>query len=531
MKISLQKFIFNIAIPAITFFPGQQVKAQLIYQKTIGGTGTDYAYDMHKAVVGSGYYFGGVSSSFPLAGSVASYVVRTNDNGDTLWTASFIGTGGNCEQQYVNDLCPLADGGVVAVGGKGVCGDTMVGGNMVRLDANGNVLWSKYSSKYADPYPVIQSNDGNIIVGGYETNGGFLSANVKDAFLMKLDLTSGDTLWSKRYGGANGDDWFYHILQTSDGGYLSAGFTTSFGQGNRDIYLVKTDATGNLQWSKVYGTSSYESAFEHSLEATSDGGFIIAGEGDNGAQSSHGVFLMKIDASGNMSWAKYYDGKDGHGVKQTSDGGYVVTGRSTTGIQLIKTDANGNVLWSKVYTGGTSEKGLILELANDGGFVVGGQGAFSGNTEIYIIKTDSLGNSGCNETNAGVTSSVAPFITVTPATQVSTGAKTVSYPMLFQWGGSTNTKCTTLGITGQNQNNQLKLFPNPGSGEFNLQINEDLENATMEVYNIMGQKIFNQQLSGNKTKINLENYNGEVFFVRVMKKDNALIYSGKIIKQ
>jgi hypothetical protein len=499
----------NIFLTLFICFLAFNNKAQVIFQKTFGGSGADYAYDAHRAPTG-GYVFGGVSSSFPLVGSVSSYVVKTDNNWDTLWTASFIGTGGNCEQQYVNDLCPLADGGVVAVGGKAVCGDTMVGGNMVRLDANGNVLWAKYSGKYADPYPVMQSNDGNIIVGGYETDGGFNS--VKDAFLMKLDLVSGDTLWSKRYGGASGDEWFYHILQTPDNGYLSAGFTTSFGQGNRDIYLVKTDAAGNLQWSKAYGTANYECAFGHSLQPTSDGGYILAGQSDNGAQSTHGVFLMKIDAAGNMSWAKYFDGKDGHGVKQTSDGGYVITGRSTTGVQLIKTDANGNILWSKVYTGGTSEKGLILELATDGGFVLGGQGAFSGNTELYMIKTDSLGNSGCNESNAGVTSSVAAFITVTPATQVSFGAKTVSYPVLFQRGGSANSLCTTMGIAESVKTNGINLSPNPAKNS--VTIRSETELGMITILNSLGETIYKEKIYSTRIEIDLSGKASGIYFIQ-----------------
>ncbi len=417
---------------------GTSLPAQITFQKTWGGTGIDYAYDIHKASSG-GYFIGAVSNS--LVNPVTnSYVVRINNTGDTLWTAIYAASSDSSDAQYINDICPTTDGGCIAVGGKSVSGNTNVGGNIVRFDANGNVLWSKYCSYGEDPYPVIQSADGNFIVGGYVTG---IGAGGEDACLMKLN-SNGDTLWSKTYGGS-GDDWFYHIVQTNDGGYLATGFTTSFGQGNRDVYVVKTDANGNLQWSKAYGTSNYENAFGHSLEKTQDGGYIICGQGDNGAQSNSGWFLMKIDNAGILSWAKYYSGTYAHAVKETPDKGFVVAGTSGTGMQLIKTDSLGNLQWSKGYPG---RKGLILELADDGGYITGGQttstGGYNSSYDIQLIKTDANGNSGCNESSPAVTVSTAPFVTVTAATQVAAGANTISYTLVLARGGILTTQCSAV---------------------------------------------------------------------------------------
>ena len=431
----MKKGIFFISI---LISLGISLKAQIIFQKTWGGTGIDYAYDIHKASNG-GYYIGAVSNS--LVNPVTnSYVVRINNTGDTLWTAIYAASSDSCNAQYINDICPTTDGGCIAVGGKSVCGNANIGGNIVRFDASGNVLWSKYCSYGEDPYPVIQSADGNFIVGGYVTG---IGAGGEDACLMKLN-SNGDTLWSKTYGGS-GDDWVYHIVQTNDGGYLATGFTTSFGQGNRDVYVVKTDANGNLQWSKAYGTSNYENAFGHSLEKTQDGGYVICGQGDNGTQSNSGWFLMKIDNAGILSWAKYYSGTYAHAVKETPDKGFVVAGTSGTGMQLIKTDSVGNLQWSKGYSG---RKGLILELADDGGYMTGGQttstGGYNSSYDIQLIKTDANGNSGCNESSPAVTVSTAAFVTVSAASQVAAGANTLNYTLVLARGGILTTQCTAV---------------------------------------------------------------------------------------
>jgi hypothetical protein len=309
-----------------------------------------------------------------------------------------------------------------------------------------------------DPYPVIQCSDGNFIFGGMVTGVG---AGLEDGFLTKIDA-NGDTLWSRTYGGP-GNEWFYHILQTPDGGYLAAGYSDGFGFGtidtNRNIYLVKTDANGNLQWSKIYGTATgNQQAFGHCVQPTTDGGYIVAGQAGGyfpccgNVQSDSGIVLMKVDTSGNMEWAKYFSGEFGHAVKQTPDKGYLIAGTGNYGgpngddVVLIKTDSMGVLQWSRTFGGIGDEDGWLLELANDGGFVTGGWTESFGNDaeHIYLIKTDTNGNSGCNETaSPGVVESVAPLLSSNAPTQVMTGPTTTSFTPLFQRAGTVINLCST----------------------------------------------------------------------------------------
>jgi hypothetical protein len=152
------------------------------------------------------------------------------------------------------------------------------------------------------------------------------------------------TYFAKAYGEAYWDEG-NSVQQTSDGGYIVAGWTASLGADG--VFLIKTDANGNIIWAKTYGGTGGEGAF--SVQQTSDGGYIVAGY--TGSWPYYDIFLIKTDANGNIIWAKAYGGTSGdqaYSVQQTSDGGYIVAGYTASfgafgDIFLIKTDANGNI--------------------------------------------------------------------------------------------------------------------------------------------------------------------------------------------
>ncbi|MFZ8835399.1 MAG: hypothetical protein ACO2O5_14580, partial [Candidatus Caldipriscus sp.] len=157
------------------------------------------------------------------------------------------------------------------------------------------------------------------------------------------------TYFAKTYGEAYNDK-AYSVHHTSDGGYILTGYTRSFGAGFYDIFLIKTDANGNIQWAKIYGGTGWDSA--SSVQQTSDGGYIVAGYTYSFGAGWGDIFLIKTDANGNIIWAKTYGGTDydrASSVQQTSYGGYIVAGETRSfgagyfDIFLIKTDANGNI--------------------------------------------------------------------------------------------------------------------------------------------------------------------------------------------
>lgn len=223
-----------------------------------------------------------------------------------------------------------------------------------------------------------------VIVAGHTENTPY------DAFLIKTDL-SGTLSWSKSYGGS-GDETFNSVRQTSDGGFIAAGYTSSSGAGGRDALVVKTDASGNVSWAKTYGTVDDEVALDIIL--TSDGGYAFTGDAKKvGANTLYGaISLVKLTSTGTESWSKMWGagiGNYGYQLIQTGDGGYLVGGRANNGFfSFIKTDASGTISWARAsITMSTPSADIAQMIATaDGGYLVVGNGTNSSNDALIILE-------------------------------------------------------------------------------------------------------------------------------------------------
>jgi hypothetical protein len=279
----------------------------------------------------------------------------------------------------------------------------------VKTNSGGDTLWTGTYGGIGDEesYAMQQTSDGGYIMAGIDSSSGLGSYNV---YLVKLTAT-GDTSWTRSYGGS-GYDFGQAIQQTADGGYIVAGYTGSFGAGNADVYLLKTDANGNLTWSKTYGGPYGDYAF--SVKQTTDGGYIMTGITSSFGISPYGnvndVYVLKTDANGTLTWSKTY-GQNGddwsYGVVQTNTGGYAITGHtnvdstaSLSNLYLIKTDVNGDTLFTKSYGGNNYDKGIALMQTGDSGFAIAGSTYSFGHgaSDVYFIKTNTNGTIMYNST-------------------------------------------------------------------------------------------------------------------------------------
>ena len=205
-----------------------------------------------------------------------------------------------------------------------------------------------------------------------------------------------DTLWTKTYGGV-ANDVGNSIKQTSDGGYIIAGYTESFGAGQQDVWLLKTDASGDTVWTKTYGNANNDVA--NHVQPTADGGYIIVG-----MTQDDDIWLIKTDHLGDSVWTKRYGAINlaeiGYCVQQTTDGGYIITGRRYRSfiapgcVLLLKTDENGDTVWCRDYYFGQSSGGFCVHETFDGGYVVAGAAYFLGPPcRGILLKTDANGDS------------------------------------------------------------------------------------------------------------------------------------------
>jgi len=315
------------------------VNAQITFERTYGGPHADIGCSVQQTSDG-GYIIAGGTSSFG-AGSGDVYLIETDSIGDTVWTRTYGG--------------PDWDWG----------------------------------------YSVEETSDGGYIIAGGTSSFG---ADSSDVYLVKTDGV-GDRVWTRTYGGPD-EDCGYSVAQTSDGGYVVAGATKSFGAGSEDVYLIKTDSVGDTVRTRTYGGPSVD--YGYSVEETSDGGYVIAGGTSSFGAGSGDVYLIKTDSVGDTVWTGTCGGPDddwGYSVEETSDGGYIIAGGTSSfgagsiDVYLIRTDSVGDTVWTRTYGGPDDDWSWSVEETSDGGYIIAGfTSSFgAGSHDIYLIKTDADG--------------------------------------------------------------------------------------------------------------------------------------------
>ncbi len=272
---------------------------------------------------------------------------------------------------------------------------------LLKIDANGNEEWNQTYGLYDSEHvakSIQQTSDGGYIVAGYQG-----VTYMYDAIVQKTD-DLGNIIWSATFGDPNEYDAAHSVQQTSDGGYIITGFTNSYGAELGDALLIKLNATGSTQWIQTLGGADNDAGY--CVQQTSDGGYIIAGETSSYTDSGD-VYLVKTDSSGNEQWHKTFGGNEWDGaycVDQTTDGGYIISGYYgyedwTNDVYLIKTDSLGNEEWTKYFGGTDLDEGYCVQQTSDGGYFVTGYSADPVNydPDVYLIKTDVTGNMQWNQ--------------------------------------------------------------------------------------------------------------------------------------
>ena len=261
-------------------------------------------------------------------------------------------------------------------------------------------------------------------------------AGGSDVYVVRFPY--GLSQWTRTIGGA-GDDAGYSIVSTPDSGYAVAGVTNSFGYGGEDVYVIKLDGEGVVEWTRTVG-GSYDDA-GRSIVRTADGGYVIAGYTASFGSGSYNVYVLKLNAAGTLQWTRTVGGANddrGYAIANTPDGGYVIAGSTMSfgagnaDVYVVKLDTAGTLEWTRTVGGANDDRGYAITNTTDGGYCIAGytMSFGAGNADFYIVRLNYAGTVEWTRTIGGTNDDRAYSIASWQSTY-----RVVGYSMSFGIGG------------------------------------------------------------------------------------------------
>lgn len=311
------------------------------WDNTFGGSYFDWGYSISKT--SAGYIITGYKQAASAYTSKDLYLISIDESGNEVWSNTFGGS--NVDVGY--SVFETSDGGYIVAGSSSR--DNYVADiYLIKTNAGGEAIWENtygVAEENEVAYSVCETSDGGFTIAGYKQDAG----GYTDLYIFKTDAT-GTVLWENSFGSAN-NDFAKSIRELADGGFIITGYTEPAGLNAADVWLIRTDGNGNVIWENTYGGASDDRGY--SVRETADAGFIISGYTVSSGAGDKDVYLIKTDNSGNVAWEKTFGGEVrdwGNSVLQTSDGGYIIGGGSDSwgyggyyDVYVIKTDSAGNV--------------------------------------------------------------------------------------------------------------------------------------------------------------------------------------------
>lgn len=410
---------------------------------------------------------------------------------------------------------------------------------IIKVDAEGDIIWQNTigGSDYDFLSSIIQTSDGGFLAGGHSLSGisgdkTEVCLELEDYWIVKLDA-SGNIIWQNTIGAA-GEDLLKSVVQTTDGGYLLGGQSNSSNQddknepslGGSDFWIIKVDANGNIIWQNTIGGSNSD----HFMSAiqTTDGGYLVGGYTNSGIsgdkteanQGQLDFWILKLDSIGSIIWQNTIGGNLDDVLQaliETSDGGYLLGGTSSSDISgdkteekvgggdywIVKLDAEGNIVWQNTIGGNGGDDLISIIQASDGGYLLGGS-SFSnisgdktepsiGNTkDFWIVKVDDLGNVTWQYT-IGYDKDDVPrsVIQTMDGGYLVGGYSQKPLTSSAYWVVKTGPEIATGFVAHSNQKLQLRIFPNPSSGQITIESKMAVpSNFFIEVYDVIGRRVF-----------------------------------------
>jgi hypothetical protein len=336
-------------------------------------------------------FFPGTGDEFDV------HLLKTDKEGKTVWSKSY----GDLSDEIGRFVEQTIDGGYIVAGRRDADRKRSFEALILKTNGNGDLLWDRTFGGHNndEAYCVKQTADGGFIISGSTQTYG---SGRNDVWLIKTD-SKGNEEWNMTYGGEE-HDYGYSVLQCTDGGFIVVGKTESFTQryDDEDLYIIKTDDVGNVQWSRVYGETGTDEAA--AVIQTLDGGFAVVGKTTITEPTTNAKFvdawLIKLNGEGNEQWNVTYGGNSADSIVdivEAHDGGYLMVGQTNSfskedgsALWIIKVDTFGKVQWSKTYSEDETEYAWDVEPTSDGGYVILAQTE----DDFTLIKIDNKGGGG-----------------------------------------------------------------------------------------------------------------------------------------
>ncbi len=343
-----------------------------------------------------------INFKFALIIIIAFFLTGVSSNAQVvIWSQTY-----GSSQQDGGESIVLDDNGCLTVTGFKTLSN-LKDVLLMKTDTSGNEIWSRTFNIGLNDWgrSMEKTEDGGYIITGMTE----VTAQIYDPFLIKTD-SAGNMIWHRSYDfGLGADDRGHAVWQTSDGGYIIAGQTRIFHGpfANYDMYVIKTDANGNVQWSKTFFREEDGNDVALGVQQLSDGGYIIGGF----TQSSvWACYIIRTDSLGNALWSNVYPGSwqsECYDIMSTPDGGFILTGTESsfetdTDLLITKLNADGDLVWKKIYGTEDGEMGQSIQRLQDGGFIIAGMNSHgAGSYDMYVVRTNSSGDSLWSNTIGG----------------------------------------------------------------------------------------------------------------------------------
>ncbi len=371
--------------------PAQKAKIEKTRQFTnswqiaFGGTDKDIAYGVAPAEKGSVIVVGACRSYGKGRDDVLA--MKIDRNGKTLWKKSF----GRKRKDIAYAITPTADGNFVAVGETrsfSELGDPDV--YVIKFDTDGRLIWEhNYGGKMRDfAKAVVATGDGGVLIAGASESFG---DTYLDAYILKVSK-NGKEEWARVVGGER-DDIANGVALTSDGGFVIAGVTESYGYETKDYYIVRFDKHAKQRWTKVMGEDSEDIA--KAVVATKDGSCVVTGKTKSYGSKRSDIMVIKVAANGKLVWQRLFGYKEKewmNAITKTEDGGFMMAGVTNSfghgkfDFYVMQLDHEGHQIWGPVYGGEYDDKAYGITRTSTGDYVVvGSTKSYGKGKEDYFI--------------------------------------------------------------------------------------------------------------------------------------------------